>query len=350
MFKKSSSHNEQKRVVTTVLTMPYLPDELLLNCLARISRLYYPTLSLISKRFHSLLASTELYRTRRLLGSTENCIYACLLSPHNQPHWCTLGRQPTLIAPFWNPFRILRNRTRMSSSGNLLVSVPSHNFFPDQCPWISTIVGSDIYIMIGGYNNLEPSSSVFVVDYRVHTWHEAPSMLVAKKHPLKSKDRDFSNFIEFFDPETNIWEHVPSPCAKIHERHIDHCCSFRGNLCLLFRDKAVVYNPKENKWDVVAKELKMLLSGGSFRMLNWYDCVERSWGDLKGMKKLPELPKAYRGSLRLENCGGKIVLLWEENVRSICSMKEKMIWCAEVALERLNSREIYGKVKWCHVN
>ena len=159
---------------------------------------------------------------------------------------------------------------------------------------------------------------------------------------------------------------MPSPCAKIHERHIDHCCSFRGNLCLLFRDKAVVYNPKENKWDVVAKELKMLLScdydscmidnviytysGGSFRMLNWYDCVERSWGDLKGMKKLPELPKAYRGSLRLENCGGKIVLLWEENVRSICSMKEKMLWCAEVALERLNSREIYGKVKWCHVN
>ncbi|KAL0750214.1 hypothetical protein Bca101_032217 [Brassica carinata] len=282
MFKKSSSHNEQKRVVTTVLTMPYLPDELLLNCLARISRLYYPTLSLISKRFHSLLASTELYRTRRLLGSTEN-----------------------LSVDFYQ-------------------------------------VGSDIYIMIGGYNNLEPSSIE------------------------KSKDRDFSNFIEFFDPETNIWEHVPSPSAKIHERHIDHCCSFKGNLCLLFRDMAVVYNPKENKWDVVAKELKMLLScdydscmidnviytysGGSFRMLNWYDCVERSWGDLKGMKKLPELPKAYRGSLRLENCGGKIVLLWEENVRSICSMKEKMLWCAEVALERLNSREIYGKVKWCHVN
>ncbi|CAF2327364.1 unnamed protein product [Brassica napus] len=176
-----------------------------------------------------------------------------------------------------------------------------------------------IYIMIGGYNNLEPSSRVFVMDCWVHTWHEAPSMLVARKHPI----------------------HVPSPSAKIYERHIDHCCSFKGNLCLLFRDKAVVYNPKENKWDVVAKELKMLCScdydscimdnviytysGGSFRMLNWYDCVERSWGDLKGMKKLPELPKAYRGSLRLENCGGNIVLLWEENVCSICSMKEKMI-------------------------
>lgn len=57
-------------------------------------------------------------------------------------------------------------------------------FFPDQCLWISTIVGSDIYIMICGYDNLEPSSRVFVMDNRVHIWHEAPSMLAAKKHSL----------------------------------------------------------------------------------------------------------------------------------------------------------------------
>lgn len=49
----------------------------------------------------------------------------------------------------------------------------------------STTVGSDIYIMIGGYTNLEPWSRVlFVMDCRSHTWHKAPSMLVAKKNPL----------------------------------------------------------------------------------------------------------------------------------------------------------------------
>ncbi|CAL9226125.1 unnamed protein product [Arabidopsis halleri] len=67
--------------------MPYLPDDLLLNCLARVSRLYYPTLSLVSKRFCSLLASTELYETRRLLGSTESCPYFCIKSPGiSKPH------------------------------------------------------------------------------------------------------------------------------------------------------------------------------------------------------------------------------------------------------------------------
>ncbi|KAL0857185.1 hypothetical protein Bca101_062339 [Brassica carinata] len=365
--------------------MPYLPDELLLNCLARISRLYYPTLSLVSKRFHSLLASTELYRIRILLGCTENCIYACLLYPHifnqphwcTKPHWCTLGRKPTRVTPFWNPFRILRNRTRMSSrSGNLLVSVPAHNFCPDEC-WISTIVGSNIYIMISGYANYKPSSRVFVMDCRFHTWHEAPSMLVAKKVPLvsvldgkiyvveRSTDRDFSNFIESFDPETKMWEHVPSPSAEIYEKRINQCCAFKGNLYLLCRGKVVVYNPKENKWDVVAEGFKMLLPchhnscvidnvlyryiGGSFRMLQWYDYVGRSWRSLKGMEKLPKLPKHYFDSLRLENCGGKIVLLWEKNVPSICSTKEKMIWCAEIALQRLNIQEICGKVKWCDV-
>ncbi|KAF3604065.1 hypothetical protein F2Q69_00038461 [Brassica cretica] len=145
----------------------------------------------------------------------------------------------------WLVVRIVRNRTR---SGNLLVSFPAHNFGPDECRWISTIVGSDIYA------NHEPSSRVFVMDCRFHTWHEAPSMLVAKKNPLGI------------------------------------------------------------------------------------------------MEKLPKLPKPYYGSLRLENCGGKIVLLWVQNVCSICSTKEeKRIWCAEIALEKRSIQEICGKVKWCDV-
>ncbi|CAA7060112.1 unnamed protein product [Microthlaspi erraticum] len=57
------------------VSMAHLPVDLLLNCLARVSRSYYPTLSLVSKRFRSLLASTtDLYETRRLLGSTESCL------------------------------------------------------------------------------------------------------------------------------------------------------------------------------------------------------------------------------------------------------------------------------------
>lgn len=75
--------------------MSYLPDDLLLNCLACVSRLYYPTLSLVSKRFCSLLTSIELYKTRTLLGTIERCLYVCLSSPSSsKPHWFTLNRGP----------------------------------------------------------------------------------------------------------------------------------------------------------------------------------------------------------------------------------------------------------------
>ncbi|KAG7533247.1 hypothetical protein ISN45_Aa08g008880 [Arabidopsis thaliana x Arabidopsis arenosa] len=49
------------------------------------------------------------------------------------------------------------------------------------------------------------------------------------------------------------------------------------------------------------------------------------------------------------NYGGNIVVLWEEDfVSSIGSIKTN-IWCAEIALERLNGQGIYGKVNWCYV-
>lgn len=73
-----------------------LPHDLLLNCLARVSRLYYPTLCLVSKRFRSLITSLELYQTRALLGRTESCLYLCLrLSYGSKQCWYTLCKRPT---------------------------------------------------------------------------------------------------------------------------------------------------------------------------------------------------------------------------------------------------------------
>ncbi|CAN7010398.1 unnamed protein product, partial [Brassica rapa subsp. trilocularis] len=54
---------------------PSLPDDFLLSCFARISTLYYPSLSLVSKSFRSLLTSPELYKVRSLSDHTECCLY-----------------------------------------------------------------------------------------------------------------------------------------------------------------------------------------------------------------------------------------------------------------------------------
>lgn len=61
---------------------------------------------------------------------------------------------------------------------------------------------------------------------------------------------------------------MPSPSAEIRGTYIDKSFVFEGNLyLLLFRDKNVVYKPKENKWDVVGMEFKMPLAMTS------YSCV-----------------------------------------------------------------------------
>ncbi|XP_019088997.1 PREDICTED: putative F-box/kelch-repeat protein At4g11750 [Camelina sativa] len=122
--------------------------------------------------------------------------------------------------------------------------------------------------------------------------------------------------------------------------------------------RIAVYKPKENRWDRQGLEdvhwdwwllssscvIDNVLYGyGRSRKLGWYDTEGRCFRDLKGLGKLAKLPlPGYK--VRLLNYGGKIAVWWEKDVR-----QEKMIWCAEIALEKRNEHEIYGKVEWCNV-
>jgi len=367
--------------------MPYLPDDLLLNILGRVSRLYYPILSLVSKRFRSLVGSLELYKIRTLLGRrTENCLYLSLrFSYGSNPRWFTLCRRPTRTPSpepnlksrwFTSCFRpILTNLTRATSkeekklSENLMVSIPTSNDCPLSGLTCNTI-GSYIY-MIGGYINGVLSSRVFFLDCRSHTWHEAPSMQVARKSPLVNvldgkiyvvegwRGSDYSNLIEIFDPKTQKWEHVPSPSAEMRGRYISKGLVYEEKL-YLFGDKNVVYKPKESRWDALGFDMNLwLVSYGSscvidnvcymvfYKRLIWYDSEVRYWRVLKGLEKLPKL-RHRRSCIRMVDYGGKIAILWEKKVRVVGSDK-KMIWCTEIALERRSAHKIYGKIEWCDV-
>ncbi|KAG7557485.1 Kelch-type beta propeller [Arabidopsis suecica] len=373
------------------IDLPYIPDDLLLNCLARVSRLYYPILSLVSKRFRSLVSSLELYEIRTLFGHTENCLYLTLrFSTESDKRWFTLCRRPTRIPnpnpnpnPNFNsrwftscfrPDRILTNRTmekEEKSSDNLMVSVPTQYVSTPPSELTCTAIGSNIY-MSGVLSNGAFSSRIFFMDCRSHTLHKLTSMQTPPKKPVIKvldekiyvlegcNDLNYSNLIQCFDHKTLTWEHVPSPSAEIHGSYISANLVFDGKL-YLFGDKHFVFKPKENKWDVVGLEMPLrwipshlscvvdnvIYSYGRSRVLRWYDSVGRSWRFLKSLKKLPKLPKDWL-CIRLVGYSGKIVVLWEKNVRG-GDPKKKMIWCAEIALERRNAQEIYGKIEWCDV-
>ncbi|CAA7018307.1 unnamed protein product [Microthlaspi erraticum] len=362
----------------------YLPDDLLLDCLARVSRLYYPTLSLVSKRFRSIIASIELYQTRTLLGRTETCLYLCINFLGCKQRWFTLCRRPTQTRnpnpkPRWftacfRPYRIQMSRTRKEEkkpSENLMVPVFTR-IYSTSYRCVRALIGSNIYRIGKQRAGNGFGSRVFFLDCRSHTWHEAPSMPIAQNWPLVSvldgkiyvvedhKGLDSSNLIESFDPKTQKWAHVPGPSAEIAAGLVLRSLAMDGKLYLFGIDKTVAYKPKENKWDVVELDMRLgsvdnesfcvidnvMYSRHMSEMFQWYDSKGRLWRDLKGLEELPISPNTR---VRLVNYGGKIAALWGKQVRSAVDSDNMMIWCAVIAVEIRNEQEVYGKIEWCDV-
>ncbi|AED95754.1 Galactose oxidase/kelch repeat superfamily protein [Arabidopsis thaliana] len=285
---------------------PSLPDDLIVSILARVSRLYYPILSLVSKSSRTLVTSPELYKTRSFFNRTESCLYVCLdFPPDPNPRWFTLYRKPN---------QNITEKTKNSSGS--------------------------------------------------HTWHEAPSMRMKRNYPAANvvdgkiyvagglEEFDSSKWMEVFDIKTQTWEFVLSPLA---ERFIYRSLVIEGEI-YIFGDKVVTYKPKEDRWGGVGEHQSMDLGlffhsycvidnvlycyrpGG----IKWYESEKRSWRKLRGLKGLSKLASSC---VKLADYGGKMALLWDKYIP--CSgNKSHSISCAVVSLERCKNQGIRGKVEW----
>ncbi|CAA7028133.1 unnamed protein product [Microthlaspi erraticum] len=361
---------------------PLLPDDLLLSCFARVSRLYYPTLSLVSKRFRSLLTSPELYKARTLLGHTENCLYVCFES-YPRSLWYTLCLKPnqTLIndTSDWED----KKKKKNESSGYVLARVPIPSSPRVRFPGL-VAVGSDIYGIEDGIPYFEKkeersSSNVWILDCRIHTWCEAPSLPVKLMTLSASfldgniyvagssyKDGNWKNTIEVFDTKTQIWDTESiDPCSetKCNFNNSRSAC-IDGKLHVLQnREETVAYNSKESEWDLVGGEMghykiyysycvieNVMYSLNSNGVLRWYDTDVSRWRCLTGLEGLPEF--LHDARIRLADYGGKLAVLWEGKIENDpYDLRQgggyNKIWYAEIALERRQKgREIWGTVEW----
>ncbi|KFK35297.1 hypothetical protein AALP_AA5G266300 [Arabis alpina] len=347
--KKKKPSQATEPTLTSISSLPY---DLLLICLARVSRLYYPILSLVSKNFQSVIASSDLYETRSRLNHTERCLYLCL-----------------------------------NSSGKCLVEIPSPNYLLPADKSRLVAAGSNIYKIGGSHDAFELfkhekpySSSVSVLDCRSHTWHQAPSMSMKRNSSsttslvdekiyvaggCKDKYISYPNWIEVFDLKTQTWGNVTNPrIFKLRHGvirkmgHVAESFELEGKL-YMFGDENVVYNPKEDRWNVlgVDKDLSWAVRGYSYcviddvllywdtQVFNWYDCKVSSWKELNGLEEI--LPD-FRGLayFKMVDLGGKMALLWDNREYGGNDFIQIKIWCAEIALERRDGDEIWGKVEW----
>ncbi|XP_010442564.1 PREDICTED: F-box/kelch-repeat protein At4g23580-like [Camelina sativa] len=332
-----------------------LPDDLILNCLARVSRLHYPTLSLVSKKFRSFVTSTELYQTRALLNRTENCLYVCLQScdDSNTLRWFTLCRRP-------------------NSSKKILVPIFVDSISPSTFRSDVAMIGSDMYV-IGGLIHQNVSSNVKVIDCRSHTLREAPSMQVTRVFPSACvvdekmyviggrENLDSTNWIEVFDTKTQTWEFLRIPSEKLCKSFKYDSVGYEGTIYVGSKGKLGTCKLNKGRWRTVdlAMDTGWTLASSycvienvfyryNNMMIDWYDHKEKLWTTLKGLENLPTYPRMRNG--KLVDYGGEMVVLWEEYGYDIDkNHKDETIWCAEIAIERRQNGEIWGTISWFDV-
>ena len=320
-----------------------LPNELSLNCLARVPRCYHPSVSRVSTTLRRLIASPRLYVERSSLRRTEHVLYVALRSFATQPlRWYTLN------------LKLFGQES--GSVKQSLVPVPSFPLVPSWGMSIVT-VGSEMYV-IGGCVNNNLVSTGFVIHCPSYTCRFLPSMkqergcaaagiVDGKLYVMGGCNPRSLNWVEAFDLETQTWESVTGPSdVKVYEKTI-RSFVMDDKIYLMDRTSSFVYDPKEgslesdmllNKyWSVCSCVIdNKLYTFGRENAITVFDPVARIWSPVKGLE---DLPYKREGS-KMVNYGGKLVILVN---REKCSTE---IWYTEIGLERREGGKMWGKILW----
>ncbi|XP_010511064.1 PREDICTED: putative F-box/kelch-repeat protein At5g28160 [Camelina sativa] len=341
-----------------------LPDEIILNCLARISRSYYPRLSLVCKTFRSLIVSRDLNLTRYELKTHETVVYVYLQFPNSH--------HPSLFTLWIKPGKILNNqleeKERLSTGDVRLVQTPSS--YVSCIPIFSVSVGSERY---GLRQSDDPSSIIYILSKGIYgyLWREATNMTVARAKPLACDlngklyvmggcvGKKSTNSGEVFDPKTQSWEALPVPSPELRFSSIRTIEAIEGKLYVRSNEKKdSVYDPETGEWKVAPKLLflECAIDNVWYRCdrnlrCSWYDTNREEWRDVRGLAMLNKYGN-ITGMPEIANYGGKLLILWDKISFSQLGYSYKHIWCAMIALERRDGTtvdEVWGNIEWANI-
>ncbi|KAF8092122.1 hypothetical protein N665_0423s0007 [Sinapis alba] len=314
-----------------------LPDTVAISCLALVPRSDHAALSLVSKRYHSVLASQEFYKARSLSGHTQKRLYVCL-SPKRNPN------------PSWF---LLRRET----NSRQLIDIPS---LPSQPKTFSSFVALDwgIYVIGGCKGGDVRTSDVWFLDCRTNTWSKVTSMSVCRAAAAAGvvdgkiyvfggcEELSSSNWAEVFDPKTQAWETLAPMVDREEGDNV-----IRETLVMDKKVYAVdfwsgsffYYSPCEGKWgrkktpevqSYYCAIEKVLYGCDEVGNVVWREAEELEWKKVKGLEAIQR-----KSVKKLSSFGVNIVVFWV-GFRGV-------VWCAEISLERREEEgEIWGRIEW----
>ncbi|XP_073292544.1 F-box/kelch-repeat protein At1g22040-like [Primulina huaijiensis] len=227
--------------------IPSLPDELSIQILARLPRVWHFNAKLVSRSWKAALTSGELYKLRKELGATEEWLYILTKIDGTRLVWYALDP----VSKIWQRLPLMPNvaaedGTRWGLSGLRLWNMVNSSVVADavkalfgkkdaldQIPFCGCAIGAvdGCLYVLGGFSRASAMKSVWRYDPVVNSWTEVAPMSTGRAYcktgvlnnqlyvvggvtrgrggltPLQSA--------EVFDPCSGIWSEVPSmPFSK----------------------------------------------------------------------------------------------------------------------------------------
>ncbi|CAN6808711.1 unnamed protein product [Brassica oleracea] len=333
---------------------PSLPDDVIIDIVARVPRSHYPTLSLVSKSFRKLIASPTLYKRRSFLGITQHRLYAVLRNPQTRDDFS---------------FYILHRKLKCS---NRLVIVGSRTLHHMSSRGSYVSVGSKMY----GFNDRDALS----IDCTSHTSQpicDIPQLMTNKVANVidrkvyltggsflrnESGWEAWKNAVTVFDTETQSWEPklVKEDMAVGLGPHWSDSVVMEGKVYVRghSEDDSFVYEPEERKWELMDEVLSsekwvgacvvddvLYYHNCSEMALKAYDPKQRCWSVVNGLKEFLAVETAHSVWSDAVSYGEKkLALFFHKNHDG-----KEVICCAEIALERRQGGEIWGQKESCDV-
>ncbi|CAA7026586.1 unnamed protein product [Microthlaspi erraticum] len=320
-----------------------LPEDVIVDIIARIRRYDHPTLSLVSKHLRAIVSSPDLEARRRsLLGCAEQHLYV-LLNLHVHDY-------DTLPSKRWY---VLRNRRlvpipRLPTSGSFTAAGSKIYGFGEDLIYSTTVVSIEC---------TSKSHTVKTLPTMPYMLAGAASVIDGKIYVSGNCDYDGHEVsVVVFNTETQTWEaEVIEPDIKVGPIIVSSLV-MAGKIYIMGYASSAFYDPKERTWgrDEVLDSKRWWVRAACVvdDVLYYYDedvsCVrrydpkKRCWGVVNGLDDL--LTQTTEGS-KTVSYSGRLALFF---VKKAADWRDDGIWCAEISLETRQGGEIWGKVEWCH--
>ncbi|CAK9137410.1 unnamed protein product [Ilex paraguariensis] len=336
------------------LLLPNLPDDIALQCIARVPKSYHPTLSLVSKSWLSVIRTPLLFTTRSLLHCTQHFLYLNIRI-FNTFNWYLLDCSPS------NP----KNHKRTLYP---LPPIPLHLTGP-----AFAVLGPKIFVIGGSIHDI-PSNNVWIFDCRFNKWEIGPKMRVGREFAAAGVVNGkiyvmggcvvdnwarSMNWAEIFDPKMGSWTSLPSP-IEIRDKWMHASAVVNDKVYAMADRGGVVYDAYAKEWGGVPKRLDLEWRGRAavvdgvlycydyLGKIRGYDMGEDVWKELKGVDK--GLPKFLCGATMV-NFNGRLCVVWEGKGKGKGkgSGKEVEIMCAEIEVHKDGGGGLSGSIVWSNV-